>query len=326
MDFSGLLTLPVLMAVVFAGSIIILFFGLGSILSGRNEIIETRLDRYAARPAAATGGPQAKKERGERFDGLVNQERSNTIATELARADLRLTPGEYVAINLGVIALGAFLGLVLGGGIGTSGLIFALIGALIGFYAPRMYVRFLQGRRLNAFNNQLGDTIVLLSNSLRSGYSLLQSMETASKELPPPMAMELQRVTREVGLGLSMQVALANMYRRVPSDDLDLLITAINVQHEVGGNLAEILDNIAHTIRERVRIMGEIRTITAQQRLSGYILAVLPILLGFMMYLLNPQYISRLWTSTCGLLMLGTGLLMMALGFFAIRKITNIEV
>ena len=130
-------------------------------------------------------------------------------------------------------------------------------------------MRFLQGRRLNAFNNQLGDTIVLLSNALRSGYSLLQSMETASRELSQPMAGELQRVTREVGLGLTIQDALANMMRRMPSDDLDLLITAINVQHEVGGNLAEILDTIAHTIRERIRIVGEIRTITAQQRLSG---------------------------------------------------------
>jgi tight adherence protein B len=116
------------------------------------------------------------------------------------------------------------------------------------------------------------------------------------------------------------------MYRRMPSDDLDLLITAINVQHEVGGNLAEILDNIAHTIRERIRIMGEIRTITAQQRLSGYILAVLPVILAFLVYMLNPQYISRLWTSTCGLLMLGTGFIMIVIGFLVIRRITNIEV
>lgn len=326
MDFSGLTSLPVLMAFVFAGSILILFLGLAGVLSRRNEVFESRLDRYAGRTAPTTGEPPTKKGRGERFEGLVNQERGSSIATELARADLRLTPGEYVALNLGTILLGAFLGLTLGGGFAASGFIFALLGALIGFYAPRMYVRHLQDRRLRAFNNQLGDTIVLLANSLRSGYSFLQSMETASKELSPPMADELQRVTREVGLGLSTQIALANMYRRMPSDDLDLLITAINVQHEVGGNLAEILDNIAHTIRERIRIMGEIRTITAQQRLSGYILAVLPVILGFLVYALNPQYISRLWTSTCGLLMLGTGFIMIVIGFLVIRRITNIEV
>jgi tight adherence protein B len=172
----------------------------------------------------------------------------------------------------------------------------------------------------------LGDTIILLSNALRSGYSLLQSMDTAARELSQPMAGELQRVTREVGLGLTIQDALMNMLRRMPSDDLDLLITAINVQHEVGGNLAEILDTIAHTIRERIRILGEIRTITAQQRLSGIILAVLPVILGFVMYFLNPSYISRMWQDICGLMMLFTGGLMILLGYLVIRRITNIDV
>ncbi|MBI4673627.1 MAG: type II secretion system F family protein [Chloroflexi bacterium] len=323
MDLSALLTLPMVMAFVFAASILVLFLGLDRVLAGRNEIIETRLDRYAGRAAPASA--QAQKE-GGRFDGLVDEKRGSSIATELARADLRLTPGEYVALNLGSIAFGAFLGLLVGGGISVSGFVFALLGALLGFYAPRLYVRIAQGRRLNAFNGQLGDTIVLLSNSLRSGYSLLQSMETAAKELSNPMSAELGRVTREIGLGLTIQEALANMYRRMPSDDLDLLITAINVQHEVGGNLAEILDNIAHTIRERIRIKGEIRTITAQQRLSGYLLSILPVILGFIMYLLNPEYISRMWKDTCGLIMLGTGAFMIFLGYLAIRKITNIEV
>jgi tight adherence protein B len=140
------------------------------------------------------------------------------------------------------------------------------------------------------------------------------------------MSSELGRVTREVGLGLTIQEALANMLRRMPSDDLDLLITAINVQHEVGGNLAEILDTIAHTIRERIRILGEIRTITAQQRLSGIILAILPVVLGFIMYLLNPQYISRMWQDICGLMMLFTGGVMIIIGYLVIRRITNIEV
>ncbi len=325
MDFGSLISLPALLAVLFGLSLLILFLGLGNVVSGRGQVIDDRLDQYAGRKTL-TAEEQTQKARGERFEKLVNEERGSAIATELARADLPLTPGEYVAINLGSVALGAFLGLLIGGGLSTSGLIFAIIGALLGFYAPRFYVRVLKGRRLNAFNGQLGDTIVLLANSLRSGYSLLQSMETAAKEITPPMATEIQRVTREVGLGLSMQTALANMYRRMPSDDLDLLITAINVQHEVGGNLAEILDNIAFTIRERVRIQGEIRTITAQQRLSGYILAVLPAVLGFLMYLLNPQYISRLWTSTCGMIMLGAGALMLVLGFLAIRAITTIEV
>lgn len=326
MDFSGFLSPPLVLALLFGVSLLVLFVGLGRVMAGRSEIVDMRLDRYAARPDLTSAEAQAQKARGARFKGLVNQERGSVIATELARANLRLTPGEYVALNVGAVVLGAFLGFLLGGGFGTSGLVFALIGAIIGFYAPRAYVRFLQGRRIQAFNNQLGDTIVLLANSLRSGYSLLQAMDTGAREIAPPMSEELQRVTREIGLGLTIQTALANMYRRVPSDDLDLLITAINVQHEVGGNLAEILDTIAHTIRERVRILGEIRTITAQQRLSGYILAGLPVILMFLIYMLNSQYISRLWSSNCGLLMLGTGATMIVIGFLVIRKITNIEV
>ncbi len=317
MDFSSLLTTPTLMAIVFAGSVLILFVGLDHTLSNRNATIETRLDRYTARQ---TGGDKTVTS-GGRFDRLVNEKRGNAIATELARADLRLNPGEYVAINIASVLVGAVIFYFLAGNF-----IFGLIGGVIGFYVPRFYVRYLQGRRLNAFNNQLGDTIVLMSNSLRSGYSLLQSMETAAKELPQPMASELARVTREVGLGLTMAEAMSNMLRRMPSDDLDLLITAINVQHEVGGNLAEILDTIAHTIRERIRIFGEIRTITAQQRLSGLILAALPILLAFVMYLLNPSYISRMWQSLCGLFMLGTGGVMIVMGYLVIRRITNIEV
>lgn len=322
MDLSSFFTTPVLMALVFAGAIIILFVGLDQVVSNRNATIETRLDRYTARQAEGNAASVPAGSR--RFDGLVNEKRGGVISTELARADVRLNPGEYVAINIAAVAIGALLGFVLTPS--PANFVFGLIGGVIGFYLPRFYIRFLQGRRLTAFNNQLGDTIVLLSNALRSGYSLLQSMETASKELSQPMAGELQRVTREVGLGLTVQDALANMYRRMPSDDLDLLITAINVQHEVGGNLAEILDNIAHTIRERIRIVGEIRTITAQQRLSGVVLAVLPVLLAFVMYLLNPSYISRMWQSVCGLIMLFVGGIMIIAGYFVIQRITDIEV
>lgn len=326
MDLSAFLTTPVLMAVIFAGSVLLLFWGLDQVLSSRNAAIETRLDRYAMRQEAdpAMGGSAVTPPR--RFDRLVGEGRGSAISTELARADLRLTAGEYIALNIGAVALGGVAGFFLGGTTSWGGFIFGLLGGILGFYAPRFYVRWLQRRRLNAFNSQLGDTIVLLSNALRSGYSLLQSMETAARELPPPMSAELGRVTREVGLGLTVQESLANMLRRMPSDDLDLLMTAINVQHEVGGNLAEILDTIAHTIRERIRIFGEIRTITAQQRLSGIILSIVPVGLGFVMYLLNPGYISRMWQDVCGLLMLFTGAIMIFMGYLVIRRITNIEV
>jgi len=154
----------------------------------------------------------------------------------------------------------------------------------------------------------------------------VQSMETVAEQLPAPISVEFHRVTQEIGLGLHYEEALLNMLRRVPSDDLDLMITAINIQGRVGGNMAEILDTIGHTIRERVRIKGEIRVLTAQQMISGYILTLLPIGLALVLYLLNKEYIGRMFTDPCGWIMLGTSVIMVVTGFLIIRKIVDIEV
>jgi tight adherence protein B len=182
------------------------------------------------------------------------------------------------------------------------------------------------GSRLNAFNKQLPDTITLLSNSLRAGSSFLQSIELVSRESPAPMGPEMGRVVREVNLGLSMEEALSNLVRRIKSDDLDLMVTAIGVQQQVGGNLAEILDTIAFTIRERVRIKGEIRTLTAQGRYSGYLVAFLPIAIMVTLNFINPEFMQPLFTELIGQILLVVGAIMMLIGFFAIQKITDIKV
>ncbi len=305
-------------------AIFLIFFGVDQVSSSANSTIESRLDRYTARSAAITAAGQAtlQKTKGGRFNRFLAAGAGSQIATDLARADLKLTASEFVLLNVASILIGFLAGVV----IFRGNLVLALVGGVMGFYFPRWYVAFLQRKRLNAFDSQLSDTIVMLSNSLRSGYSLLQSMETVAKELPAPMSVEFARVTREIGLGLTIQEALANLLRRIASEDLDLMITAVNVQHEVGGNLAEILDTIAFTIRERVRIVGEIRSITAQQRLSATILSILPILLGLVLYALNPSYISGLWSNTCGWVMMIVGGLLIVLGYFIIRKIVDIEV
>jgi tight adherence protein B len=178
-----------------------------------------------------------------------------------------------------------------------------------------------------------------MANGLRSGYSLLQAMDAVGREMPDPMAMEYKRVVREIGLGVETERAFVNLLRRVPSDDLDLMITAINVQHEVGGNLAEILEIIGHTIRERVRIKGEIAVLTAQGQLSGYIISFLPVALGLILYAMNQEYIGKMvfscdalgiapekCTQPCGWIMVGVGVLMIIAGFYAIQRIIAIEV
>lgn len=315
---------PILLSVTAFLSVFVFFLGLQRILSAPAQDIGSRLDQYAKRmvsqPETIKTEEETKRLRG--LERLLGSNTTQKLAVELGRADLKLTPSEFIAINMLAIVFGFLLMFVLGRG----SLLLGLLGGILGFYAPRLWVRQLQARRLNAFNNQLGDTLILLSNSLRSGYSLLQSMETVSRELPPPMSTEFARVVREIGLGLTIEEALAHMLQRIQSDDLDLVITAINIQHEVGGNLAEILDTIAYTIRERVRIKGQIRAMTAQQRFSGYVVSLLPFILGIAMFVINPNYIGRMFSEPCGIMMLITGGIMIVAGYVVIRQITNIEV
>lgn len=303
-------------------SVFLFIYGIDQMIASRTDTVGSRLDRYATRVVAAA--EEAKQEKTGRglFGRGLQIGTSKQLAIDLGRADLKLTPSEFVGINLMAIAGGAVIGFFLGRG----DLLLALVGGLIGFYAPRMYLNVLIGRRLTAFNNQLGDTLILLANSLRSGYSLLQSMETVSRELPAPMSVEFARVVREIGLGLSIEEALQHMLERVRSEDLDLVVTAINIQHEVGGNLSEILDTISHTIRERVRIKGQIKAMTATQRLSGNVVALLPVGLGIFMYIINPGYLEKMWQEACGIMMLISGATTVISGYFAIRRITAIEV
>jgi tight adherence protein B len=173
-------------------------------------------------------------------------------------------------------------------------------------------------------------------NALRSGYSVLQAMETIAAETPAPVSTEFERVVQEVRLGLTLEEALNNLLLRIPSDDMDLVITAVNIQREVGGNLAEVLSTISHTIRERIRIKGEISVLTAQASISGYIISLMPIALTLFLRVTNPDYINELfiketpwvWPGVvpCGWLVLGAGVILIGAGFFVMRKIADIEI
>ncbi|MBC7242540.1 MAG: type II secretion system F family protein [Anaerolineae bacterium] len=302
---------------------------LGFALGRRAEpSLEERLDRYATREVELMEERKKGKltEEDSTIAGrlnrvIVKKESADKIAAELARADLKLKVSEYILINIASIILFALLGQLI-----FRSPLLALASGVFGYFAPRLYVKRRQAQRLNAFNDQLGDAINLLANSLRSGYSLLQSLETVSREMAPPLATEFARVVQEVGLGLSIEQALANMLRRVRSDDLDMMVTAINIQHEVGGNLAEILETISFTIRERVRIKGEIRVLTAQQMLTAYIISFLPVGLGLILYAINHEYIGLLFSEPCGWIMVVVGVIIITAGYLVIRKIVAIEV
>jgi len=315
--------------------ILLFFAGLSSILGGGSESVEARMARYAG-PAsgqvAADAADKTKKKAKRKKDRKevdpfatlsadVEDKRFTTrVQRDLARANLKLRVAEYYYIRIG-LALG--LGLVLGV---LRDPLSGVFGLVLGYFLPRIWVGRRIGGRLSAFNKQLADTITLLSNSLRAGSSFLQSIELVSRETPAPMGEEMGRVVREVNLGLGMEDALANLVRRIRSDDLDLMVTAIGVQQQVGGNLAEILDTIAFTIRERVRIKGEINTLTAQGRYSGYLVAFLPIGIMITLNFINPEFMQPLFTELIGRILLGVGAVMMIIGFIAIQKITNIKV
>ncbi|MER3398542.1 MAG: secretion system protein F [Chloroflexota bacterium] len=311
--------LAVLIALVVGFGLFLVIYGVNHLLAPDDEVV-SRLHRFAP---AGPGTPEPPESFiVSRVDQVIQRQGfAQRLARDLARADIKLTAGEFLILQFLTTASGGFAGYLLSG----KSLLLGLVGLFTGYFIPRLWLNRRIAARLGAFNSQLPGTIDLLANSLRAGYSLLQAMETVSREAPEPTATEFRRVVREVGLGLSPQEALGHLVRRMQSDDLELMVTAINIQHEVGGNLAQILESIAHTIRERVRIKGEIATLTAQQVVSGYIISALPILLGLVLYLINREYIMGMFEGIFICIPI-IGALMIIVAFLIIRRITAIEV
>ncbi|MBO9371561.1 MAG: type II secretion system F family protein [Chloroflexi bacterium] len=303
------------------GAVVYLFLG-----SRQKDEVSERLDRYTfgveeKKKGRGAAGPRVSP-LGERLDrALAERGFARNLRTQLARANLKLTAGEFIAATIICMILFPAIVFVLRRNIPLS-----LLAAVLGFFVPRWYVAYLQGKRLKAFNDQLGDIISMMVNGIRAGYSVLQAMEAVAKEMDEPASEEFGRVVKEVQLGLSLEQALDNLLRRVPSDDLDMTVTAIKVQQEVGGNLAEVLDTISFTIRERVRIKGEIRALTAQARYSGYIVSLLPIGVALFVYTINPGFMGPMFQDPCGWMMLGVAGAGIISGFFITRKIADIEV
>jgi tight adherence protein B len=246
------------------------------------------------------------------------------IARNLSRADLKFKVGEYFVLILVAILVGGLFTWF----IGNKNMISAGIGAIAGAVAPGMYVKSQQKKRLQKFNDQLSDMLNLMVNGLRAGYSTMQAMEAISKELPAPICDEFRRVIQEMQIGIPMETALDNLLRRIPSEDLDFVVTAINVQREVGGNLSEILDNISFTIRERVRIKGEVRVLTSQVRTSGSVLSMIPFFLVLVLWFLNPEYLMAVTEGgpiiTAAIICVVLGLIFTS--YFIMMKIADIEV
>ncbi len=311
------------------GGVVVLIIALivGVIISSNSErkLVEDRLGQYLDDGNQASAGEQAQQRAMDWVSKRVEKTSfGDKIARDLARADLKFKVGEYFVLILAcILTLGLFAYFI-----GSRYLISGVIGAVVGAFIPGFYVKQKQKQRLQKFQDQLADMLNLMVNGMRAGYSTMQAMESISKELPPPICDEFRRVVQEMQIGIPMETALDNLLRRIPSPDLDFVITAINVQREVGGNLSEILDSISFTIRERVRIKGEVRVLTSQVRASGAVLSLIPIGLVCILWFLSPQYIIHmtdggLWC-TIGIAVLILGLI--GTSYAIMQKIADIEV
>ena len=312
------------------GSIALVYLGVqASRAKAATPEMEDRLERFGSAAAATSASNEERTSGALVADHLERAVKGRTFSENtriaLARADLRMTIGEWMAVRITAAILVGLVGFIVGRSSLGLAMLFLIILGGVGWMAPQLYLSHRAKKRTKAFVNQLGDTIGLMANSLRAGYSLLQTMELISRESPAPMCDEFRRVVREIGLGVSSQQALENLLKRIPSEDLDLMVSAISIQHEVGGNLGQILDVIGETIRERVRIKGEIAVLTSQQSLSGYVISALPIVLGFGLFLMNRDYMLGMfvWPWIC--LPIG-GLVLEAMGFLVMKKIVAIEV
>jgi len=313
--------LPLIAALTSFGAVAFLILGLWG---PRVDVVQQLQapHRYAG-PTEPPKPPVLREKRISRFttiDQLLSRSAIIArIATELDQADLPLRVEEYFGIR---ILSGLLLALL----VFPQNSFAAVAIGFIGFLLPGWYVGWRRRQRLRQIDGQLPELLTIVSNSLKSGYGLMQALDFAANQMAPPIAKELRRTLLEANLGAGIDAALEGLRERIPSYDLDMVITAITIQRAVGGNLAEILDNVGHIMRERARIRGEVRTLTAQQRLSGVIIGALPIVVAFGLWALNPEYIEPLLSSPIGWIALAGAGLLQLLGILAIRRILAIEV
>jgi tight adherence protein B len=243
-----------------------------------------------------------------------------TLTEDLARAGLNITPAEYLLIRIGAVALGALIGLFrFGVSVGP------LILGLVGFVAPPLVLAYLQRRRQNMFNDQLAGMLQLLSNSLKTGYAIDRALETVAAKSQPPVSTEFERVATEITLGTSVEDALSALLLRINSPDLEFIVTAILLHTRVGGNLAEVLDTISDTLRDRLQTKRDMSVLTAQSRASATIITGLPILLALGLYVFVPGYFAPMTSTTIGYVLLGIAAFFVLIGNLIIQRMTALE-
>ncbi|MDR3560319.1 MAG: type II secretion system F family protein [Negativicutes bacterium] len=270
---------------------------------------QTAISSYAAeRPGQA--GRSAQLEHGRSYEERLRQ------------AGIRMSVSRFLILALGsAMTAGLLLAMIVPASLRLAPVAGVLVLAVI-----LLVVRIRVARRFNKFNSQLGEALMLLASALRSGLSFLQAAQMVAKEMRPPMSREFARMVQEVELGVATEEALENLARRVGSEDLRLIVTAVLIQRQVGGNLAQVFDIIAQTIQERLILRRELRMLTAQGRASGWIIALLPVFMVFVLSAISPGYFLSLVGDPLGLRLVIGGITSQLLGILIIRRIVDIDV
>ena len=242
------------------------------------------------------------------------------LQSRLVTAGIPLKGEEYITVSLGLIIITPLLTYFISKNFWLAVIVFILAVTL-----PWTYIGIKKSKRLQTFEMQLADSLVIMANALRGGFGFQQAMETVVREMPPPISTEFDWCLREMNLGFNQEEALLHLGDRVNSEELDMVISGIIIQKQVGGNLAQILDNIGDTMRDRARIKKQVRTLTAQGKISGLVIGILPVVLLAAMLVINPEHVYFLFQDQRGLAMLGTAFIMEIVGAFAISRIIDIE-
>ena len=321
---STILLIAILVGIIVLVAYGLILFGLRDAFLSAGQV-SNRLEAYASVPDETKPQTGTRRRAGLvrarlRVNSMLSGLTSQKLSLNLSSANWPITETEYILIRFwaAIVALG--LGWLIGRSL-LSGLGMAVIAYLI----PELMLRRSINKRQQQFERQLVDVLVLITGAVRAGYSLPQSLELVSKEMRAPASEEFRRVRHEVGLGLALTQALNNLVARMQNDDLYLVVTAININSQVGGNLVTMLQAVTSTIRERIRLFGEVRVLTAQQRFASFILTFMPIGIGAAMFVINPEYMGRLFEPQILCIPIGAAISIL-LGNIIIRKLGKIEV
>lgn len=306
-----------IVALPMAAAILVFFWALDKV---RHERVSKPTQAMAARATPRELVDRLLKPAAENLSQRRRTQGKPTLTEDLARAGLNITPPEYLLIRIGAVGMGALIGLFrFGFSLGP------LILGVIGYIVPPLVIAYLQRRRQQQFNDQLGSMLQLLSNSLKTGYAIDRALETVAAKSQPPTSTEFERVTTEITLGTSVEDALSGLLLRINSPDLEFIVTAILLHVRVGGNLAEVLDNISDTLRDRLQTKRDMSVLTAQSRASASIITGLPILLALGLYVFVPGYYAPMTNSWLGYGMLGLAAFLILIGNLLIQRMTSLE-